>query len=76
VYREELPEDGTELVFSPNRTLYLDRVPPDLFEVLAAISRHRTVGAVIEECGLTDLTICRTLLMLVKEKIVVVAESA
>jgi len=69
VYRKELPTAETRLVFCPNRTVFLDRVPSDLFDVLAAVSRHKTVAATIEECGLSDLTVCRTLLMLLREQI-------
>lgn len=74
VYRKELPGDDAKLTFCPNRTIFLDRVPPDLFDVLAAVCRHQRVGAIIEECHLSDLTVCRTLLMLLREKIVEVRE--
>lgn len=69
-YRKGLPAEDTTLTFADNRTFILDRMPPDLFEVLAAISRHRTVGAVIDHCTLSDLDVCRYLLMLLNEKII------
>ncbi|MCP4901876.1 MAG: FHA domain-containing protein, partial [bacterium] len=72
-YRKELPPSEAALTFAPNRTFILDRMPPDLFEVLAAICRHQTVGAVIDECSLSDLMVCRNLLMLLNEKIIEVA---
>lgn len=72
-YRKGLPSDETALVFAPNRTFILDKTPPDLLDVLAAICRYRTVGAVIDQCGLSDLQVCRYLLMLLNEKIIDVA---
>jgi pSer/pThr/pTyr-binding forkhead associated (FHA) protein len=71
-YRGELPPDDAVLVFNPNRFFILSRMPPDLFDVLAAIARHRSVGQVIDECHLSDLIICRYLLMLLSEGIVTV----
>lgn len=73
-YRPELPPDDAVLVFAPNRYFILSRMPADLFDVLACIARHRTVGAVIDECELSDLNICRHLLMLLNEGIVTVEE--
>ncbi len=69
-YRGELPSDDAMLVFNPNRFFVLSRMPPDLFDVLAAIARHRSVRNVIDECHLSDLVICRHLLMLLSEGIV------
>ena len=44
--------------------------PGTAFDVLASIARHRTVGRVIDECHLSDLAVCRHLLMLLSEEIV------
>jgi pSer/pThr/pTyr-binding forkhead associated (FHA) protein len=72
-YRSELPPDDTELVFTENRFFVLSRMPPDLFEVLACIARHRQVGPIIDECSLSDLEVVRHLLMLFNEKIITLA---
>ena len=72
LYRTELPPDDATLDFAPNRFFVLRQMPPDLFEVLASVARFRTVGAVIDGCGLTDLCVCRHLLMLLNEKIITV----
>lgn len=75
-YRGGLPPNDAPLVFNPNRFFVLSRMPPDLFDVLAAIARHRTVSEVIDECHLSDLVICRHLLMLLSEGIVTVKADA
>ncbi len=71
-YRSGLPADDALLVFNPSRYFVLSRMPPDLFDVLATIARHRSVRSVIDECQLSDLVVCRNLLMLLSEGIVTV----
>jgi pSer/pThr/pTyr-binding forkhead associated (FHA) protein len=72
LYRTELPPDDATLDFAPNRFFVLHRMRADLFEVLACIARFRTVGAVIDGCSLSDLNVCRHLLMLLNEGIITV----
>jgi hypothetical protein len=69
-YRKALPPDDATLLFSSNRTIILGSIPPDLFEVLATISRHRKVGVVFDECNISDLSVCRHLLMLLNKEII------
>lgn len=70
-YRKALPSDDATLEYTTKRTFVLDKLSPELLEVLAAIGRHQTVGAVIDECPLPDLYVCRVLLMLLNKKIVI-----
>ncbi len=70
VYRKELPSTDTRLVFTSEKALPLGRVPPAVFEVMASISRHHSVGDVLEHCDLPDFEVCRILLALLKHRIV------
>jgi pSer/pThr/pTyr-binding forkhead associated (FHA) protein len=74
IYRKQLPSLDTCLVFNPETLIAPSKVPATAFEVIAAVSRHKTIGEVIEYCPLPDVEACRILLVLLKHRIVL-AES-
>jgi pSer/pThr/pTyr-binding forkhead associated (FHA) protein len=72
VYRKQLPSGDTRLVFNPDMLIGPSKVPAAAFEVMASVSRHHTVGEVIESCRLPDVEVCRILLVLLKHKLLLV----
>jgi hypothetical protein len=76
VYRRKLPDDGASLALNEGMSLNPARVPASVYEVLAAVALHRTVGKVLERCPLPDFEICRILLVLLESKLLVVEPAA
>jgi pSer/pThr/pTyr-binding forkhead associated (FHA) protein len=72
VYRKRLPHDGARLAFNEKMSLNPARVPPVVYEVLAAVGHHETVGRILESCELPDFEICRVLLVLLESKLLLV----
>jgi pSer/pThr/pTyr-binding forkhead associated (FHA) protein len=72
VYRKRLPDDGASLGFNEGMSLNPARVPPTVYEVLAAVGQHKTVHKILELCQLPDFEICRVLLVLLESKLLVV----
>jgi pSer/pThr/pTyr-binding forkhead associated (FHA) protein len=70
-YRDQLPEATDRLSFNPNVMVNLSRVPSPVLDVLAAIGQVQIMSKVMDTCQLTDLDICRILLMLMQKTIVV-----
>jgi pSer/pThr/pTyr-binding forkhead associated (FHA) protein len=72
VYRKRLPDGGASLGFNEGMSLNPARVPPTVYEVLAAVGQHKTVHKILELCQLPDFEICRVLLVLLESKLLVV----
>ena len=75
IYRKELPDDEVPLMLNREVAVLMHKFPADVFDVLAALSRHPTVAGVLEHTDLADLPTCRILLMLLKQKVIVVGEA-
>jgi len=75
MYRKHLPPPNARLKFTSEKALPLSKVPASVFDVMAAVSRHATVGDVIEYCNLPDFEVSRVLLALLKHGIVAVGRA-
>ena len=72
LWRKNLPPAGARLLLNPQKHIVPAKVPPTVFDVLAAAVRYETVGGVIESCELPDSDICRVLLALLKHEVLMV----
>jgi pSer/pThr/pTyr-binding forkhead associated (FHA) protein len=72
VYQRQLPDGNASLGFNCEMSVNVARVPPMVYEVLAAVAHHKGVDKVIEFCQLPDFEVCRVLLVLLKHRLLVV----
>lgn len=72
VYQKQLPDGNASLGFNAEMSVNVARVPPMVYEVLAAVAHHKTIDQVIEFCQLPDFEVCRALLVLLKHRLLVV----
>ncbi len=72
VYRKRLPDDGARLRFNEGMSLNPARVPPPVYEVMAAVGLHERVERILELCPLPDFEICRVLLVLLESRLLIV----
>jgi pSer/pThr/pTyr-binding forkhead associated (FHA) protein len=76
VYRKRLPRGEVRLVLSTDMTINPGRVPPVVYEVMAAIGYYKTLDRILEFCQLPDFEICRILLALLKHKLITLEPAA
>jgi pSer/pThr/pTyr-binding forkhead associated (FHA) protein len=76
LYRKRLPQGEAILRFNERVSLNPARVPPSVYEVMAAVGQHKTLNAILELCPLPDFEICRVLMVLLDSKLVVVERTA
>ena len=70
VVRGQLPDGATLLKFNPNMIAPVAKIPFPILEVMAAVHKHETVGAILDGCSLPDLEVCHILVNLLKNKVV------
>jgi pSer/pThr/pTyr-binding forkhead associated (FHA) protein len=66
---KSLPPSTASLALNPEKHIVPARVPPSVFDVLAAVGRFKTVGKVFERCQLPDFEIGRILHVLLKHNV-------
>lgn len=75
VYLSELPEPQAPLAINPKVAVFLHKFPADIIDLLASVTRHKRLAAVLEHCDLPDLMVCRAMLLLIRQDVIGVGES-
>ena len=66
---QSLPSSSASLALNPDKHIVPAKVPPSVFDVLAAVDRFKTVEQVFEQCQLPDFEIGRILHVLLKHNV-------
>lgn len=75
-YTKQLPPAHVRLAFNPEKAVAPYKVPPAVFDVIAAVGHYKTVEKTIEHSQLPDFEIAKVLLILLRNNVLKVEDTS